>query len=447
MRRLLIGAVALALTGSLASAGQAFAGSEVRGPALGAAYVAGPARTLDRLNNVVVDIPKGWYAAIPTRGIFGTTTLANYDMGYAEDWLPAHSNHVLLKEMAKIDLSTFDLGAAASVEEWLDQRFARGAVDESGVSASRKVAVHIAGRRGIASVVHLGLPSKVEIALDWKDGKVLLVELAPLDTEDLDAALAVVDGIRDGGKDVVRAAAASRSKRLTPIRELVRSELAKPAGNVEGMSNAVAAAVACNSWSGSDNGNCAAGMSCAPDASITLNLPFYYQTWWMAGGVGAFFGNLFHGNCNSDYYAVDFNQRSGSTCSSTMNDTGQKVYAAAAGTATVGYDAAGYGNYVRVSHSNGYTTLYAHLQSVAVANNASVTTQTILGYVGDTGSATGAPHLHFSYRTNSASRCNKSGGCPNGEAAKSPQTQKPSPMKTNLGSKALADYGCYQAPP
>jgi murein DD-endopeptidase MepM/ murein hydrolase activator NlpD len=127
------------------------------------------------------------------------------------------------------------------------------------------------------------------------------------------------------------------------------------------------------------------------------------------------------------------------------------VYAAAAGTATVGFDAAGYGNYVLVTHSNGYKTRYAHLQSVNVVNNQAVTTQTVVGFVGSTGSASSAPHLHFGYQTTSGganvSYCNRVGGCPNGEAARSPQTQKPSPMQTNLGSSNITDFGCFQGPP
>jgi hypothetical protein len=446
MRRLFAGVLALAFAGSLTGASEASTGGEASGAELGASYVAGPTRVLDPINDVAVKIPKGWYVAVPTLGIFGTTTIANYDMGHAEDWLPAHSSHVLLKEMAKIDMMTFDLGAAGSVEEWLDQRLSQGGMDEKEVSASRRVAVEVAGRRGVATVVRLGLSSKVEVALAWNEGKVVLASIAPLDTVDLGAALAIVDGIRDVRADRAHLSTTGRSHRFAPIQDLVRDELAVP-GAQDDMPNINAAAGACNSWSGTDNGNCASGMSCAPDTTITLNLPFFYQTWWKSGGVGAFFGNYYHGNCNSDYYAIDFNQYSSSTCSSSLNDTGQRVYAAAAGTATVGYDAGGYGNYVLVSHSNGYKTRYAHLQSVAVSNNQSVTTQTIVGYVGDTGSATGAPHLHFSYQTSGVSFCNKSGGCPNGEAARSPQTRKPSPMQTNLGGKAMVDFGCYQAPP
>lgn len=59
----------------------------------------------------------------------------------------------------------------------------------------------------------------------------------------------------------------------------------------------------------------------------------------------------------------------------------------------------GYGNYVIVQHSNGYSTLYAHMSSVAVSNGQSVSQGQTLGYVGSTGFSTGA-HLHFEVRVN-----------------------------------------------
>jgi hypothetical protein len=453
--------LALALAGALTSASAVLAGgggSEAKAER-GASYVAGPAKATDRLNGIVVDVPAGWYAIVPTRGLSGSTTVANYDMGHAEDWLPAHSSHVLLDKMAKVDLTELDLDSSLTLEQWADRRLHRDEMDGGTVAASRKIVYQVAGRKAVAYVARLGVASKVEIALAWRDGKVLLASVAPLDTVDLDAALAVIDSARPkGSRGAVRHAHLS-----APIRALIDGELARAgslsqvgvqagtqagtSGNDDKMGLITAAAGACTGWTGTDNGTCAAGMSCASNASITLYLPFFFQTWWQSGGAGSFFGNNYHGNCNLDYYAIDFNQYSSSSCSASVNDTGQRVYAAAAGTATTGFDAGGYGNYVLVSHSNGYKTRYAHLQSVNVVNNQAVTTQTIVGFVGDTGSAAGAPHLHFGYQTGGVSYCNRAGGCPNGEAARSPQTQKPSPMQTNLGSKNIVDFGCFQGPP
>lgn len=59
----------------------------------------------------------------------------------------------------------------------------------------------------------------------------------------------------------------------------------------------------------------------------------------------------------------------------------------------------GYGNYVIVQHSDGYSTLYAHMSSVAVSSGQTVSQGQTLGYVGSTGFSTG-PHLHFEVRVN-----------------------------------------------
>jgi murein DD-endopeptidase MepM/ murein hydrolase activator NlpD len=53
-----------------------------------------------------------------------------------------------------------------------------------------------------------------------------------------------------------------------------------------------------------------------------------------------------------------------------------------------------YGRYVLIKHSNGMTTIYAHLSKTATAIGATVKRGDLIGYVGATGYATG-PHLHF----------------------------------------------------
>ena len=79
---------------------------------------------------------------------------------------------------------------------------------------------------------------------------------------------------------------------------------------------------------------------------------------------------------------------------------GTKVVASAGGKVIVsrsfGYNG-GYGNYAVVAHSNGTQTLYAHLNSVAVAQGATVSQGQTIGSVGNTGRSTG-PHLHFEVR-------------------------------------------------
>jgi hypothetical protein len=57
----------------------------------------------------------------------------------------------------------------------------------------------------------------------------------------------------------------------------------------------------------------------------------------------------------------------------------------------------GYGRYVEITHGNGESSLYAHLQSVNVGVGQTVDQGTLVGLVGDTGNSTG-PHLHFEER-------------------------------------------------
>lgn len=59
----------------------------------------------------------------------------------------------------------------------------------------------------------------------------------------------------------------------------------------------------------------------------------------------------------------------------------------------------GYGNYVTVSHGDGYTTVYAHLSSINVSVGDYVSQGQQLGTVGCTGHSTGY-HLHFEIRAN-----------------------------------------------
>lgn len=57
----------------------------------------------------------------------------------------------------------------------------------------------------------------------------------------------------------------------------------------------------------------------------------------------------------------------------------------------------GYGKHVIIDHGNNITSLYAHLNSVAVTQGQAVNPGDIIGREGETGWATG-PHLHFEVR-------------------------------------------------
>lgn len=73
---------------------------------------------------------------------------------------------------------------------------------------------------------------------------------------------------------------------------------------------------------------------------------------------------------------------------------GTPIGAAKSGIVTTSKYSSSYGNYVVVSHSDGYQTLYAHMRSRAVKVNDVVKQGQTLGYVGTTGVSTG-PHLHY----------------------------------------------------
>ena len=53
-----------------------------------------------------------------------------------------------------------------------------------------------------------------------------------------------------------------------------------------------------------------------------------------------------------------------------------------------------YGNFVKIDHGNGYTTLYGHMAAVAVESGQYVDKGKVIGYVGSTGRSTGN-HCHF----------------------------------------------------
>jgi len=57
----------------------------------------------------------------------------------------------------------------------------------------------------------------------------------------------------------------------------------------------------------------------------------------------------------------------------------------------------GYGNVVILDNGHGYSTLYAHAESILVGDGETVARGQVLSLVGATGYATG-PHLHFEIR-------------------------------------------------
>lgn len=77
--------------------------------------------------------------------------------------------------------------------------------------------------------------------------------------------------------------------------------------------------------------------------------------------------------------------------------SGTPVLAARSGRVVLAEWVSGYGLTVLISHTDGWQTLYAHLQSMDVRAGSPIARGERLGRVGDTGSAT-TPHLHLELR-------------------------------------------------
>lgn len=77
-----------------------------------------------------------------------------------------------------------------------------------------------------------------------------------------------------------------------------------------------------------------------------------------------------------------------------FGNAGNSIVAADGGQViTASYDG-GYGNYVVIDHGNSTQTLYAHMSGMAVSKGDWVEQGQVVGYLGDTGRATGV-HCHF----------------------------------------------------
>ncbi len=80
---------------------------------------------------------------------------------------------------------------------------------------------------------------------------------------------------------------------------------------------------------------------------------------------------------------------------------GTPIMAAGAGIVERANRFGSFGNYIRIRHTNGYETAYAHLQGFArgVRAGSRVQQGQVIGYVGTTGRSTG-PHLHYEVHLN-----------------------------------------------
>jgi hypothetical protein len=73
---------------------------------------------------------------------------------------------------------------------------------------------------------------------------------------------------------------------------------------------------------------------------------------------------------------------------------GEKILAAASGVVEKTDYNKKMGHYIKIKHSDIFSTVYTHLKSVAVTKGAKLERGQLIGYVGDSGVSTG-PHLHY----------------------------------------------------
>ena len=92
---------------------------------------------------------------------------------------------------------------------------------------------------------------------------------------------------------------------------------------------------------------------------------------------------------------------------------------------------ASYGNYVQIQHDDGYTTFYAHLDSVYVSVGDYVDKGQRIGYMGNTGNSYGA-HTHFEVRTSIA-----------GSTRVNPEPYLNSDLPSNSGYTGVITYQAH----
>ena len=131
----------------------------------------------------------------------------------------------------------------------------------------------------------------------------------------------------------------------------------------------------------------------------------------VSGGTG---GYTFIWPCSATYVTQEYGN-AGHTGMDIANGNGMAVWASAAGTITWvqnwdGYSTTGnqsYGNCIKITHTNGMSTLYAHLKGFAsgIHSGSKVSQGQTIGYTGLTGNTTGY-HLHFEMFNSSGGRVN-----------------------------------------
>ena len=78
-------------------------------------------------------------------------------------------------------------------------------------------------------------------------------------------------------------------------------------------------------------------------------------------------------------------------------ELGEPIHAAASGTVTYAGNLKDYGNLILIAHADGYTTAYAHADSISVERGDHVEKGQVIGTAGETGGVD-RPQLHFEIR-------------------------------------------------
>ncbi|MGE5579786.1 MAG: peptidoglycan DD-metalloendopeptidase family protein [Bacillota bacterium] len=131
-----------------------------------------------------------------------------------------------------------------------------------------------------------------------------------------------------------------------------------------------------------------------PGATVTRSLQILSRsssfTWPAKGPVSSSFGWRIHpvSGQSSHHDGIDIAASQGSN-----------VYAAASGEVTFADWYAGYGRLITIDHGGGIETWYGHLSGFVASEGDRVYAGDIIGYVGQSGTATG-PNLHFEVRKN-----------------------------------------------
>ena len=74
--------------------------------------------------------------------------------------------------------------------------------------------------------------------------------------------------------------------------------------------------------------------------------------------------------------------------------TGTPIFSPADGVVKRAYYIGGFGNHIKLNHTSGYSTTYAHLSKIFVRHGQKIKRGDIIGETGNTGRST-APHLHY----------------------------------------------------